>query len=265
MGEFEERVETELIRRGGPPLYRQLKGILARAMAEGVWKPGEMIPGEQALQRKYKLSRTTVRQALQELVTEGLVTRCRGRGTFVKRPARRLDIAARDGLTEELRAQCTTLDWRVLASARVPAPAEVAARLGLVRGGLVTRIERVHVADGQVIGLHLAHLSSALRGPFPSERLLSGDSLEFLRAAGVVVRGRVEARIEAILADEREVRRLGVDAGTPMLRINRALRGADGAVIATLVASYRGEHLHYDLTRGLQRTALSSSALREEQ
>ncbi|MGQ9629424.1 MAG: GntR family transcriptional regulator [bacterium] len=70
------------------PIYRQLKHILKDRIESGVLRPGDRIPTERELVQKYKIGRTTVRQAILELVNEGLLRRVRGRGTFVSVPPR---------------------------------------------------------------------------------------------------------------------------------------------------------------------------------
>ncbi len=72
------------------PLHAQLKGLIRRAIEEGYLKPGSRLPTELELCRQFGLSRTPVRQALQELAQDGFVVRVPGRGTFVaERPTRR--------------------------------------------------------------------------------------------------------------------------------------------------------------------------------
>lgn len=65
------------------PLYHQLKGIIKKKIEQGEWGPGDRIPTEHQLCESFAISRTPVRQALSELVNEGLLFRRRGRGTFV--------------------------------------------------------------------------------------------------------------------------------------------------------------------------------------
>ncbi len=65
------------------PAYFQLQEYLKKQIQDGVWLPGEKIPTEAELCESYNMSRTPVRQALKELVFEGLLTRTAGRGTFV--------------------------------------------------------------------------------------------------------------------------------------------------------------------------------------
>ena len=80
-------MSTTSIERESPiPLYYQLKQLLVERIKHNELQPGDIFPTEEQLQKKYQLSRTTVRQALKELEIEGLISRHRGRGTFVSRP-----------------------------------------------------------------------------------------------------------------------------------------------------------------------------------
>lgn len=68
------------------PLYFQLKEIIKDKIVEGVLEPGDLIPSERELSNRYDISRPTIRQALQELVNEGMLYREKGKGTFVAKP-----------------------------------------------------------------------------------------------------------------------------------------------------------------------------------
>lgn len=82
MGIRDERI-YKIDKEGPLPLYWQLKEILKRKIERGEFKPGDRIPTEDELCKRFAISRTPVRQALVELVNEGLLFRRRGRGTFV--------------------------------------------------------------------------------------------------------------------------------------------------------------------------------------
>ena len=96
------------------PLYCQLKQHLLDEIESGGWKPGELIPGDVELQRLYGVSRTTVRQALGELSSEGRVIRSRGRGTFVIEPKLSHGPEAGHTLNDSLREKGLSPGWRVL-------------------------------------------------------------------------------------------------------------------------------------------------------
>lgn len=89
------------------PAYYQLKQLLKQQIQHGDLKPGDQIPTEAELCEHYQLSRTPVRQALQELVFEGLLTRTPGRGTFVAVPA-----DSRAAATVTLRVVLSDERWR---------------------------------------------------------------------------------------------------------------------------------------------------------
>jgi len=80
-------------RTSGVPIYSQLKRALLRDIENGVYGPGAMIPPEVDLCRHFGVSRHTVRQALGELVQEGIIYRIPGKGTFVARPRPRANVA----------------------------------------------------------------------------------------------------------------------------------------------------------------------------
>ncbi len=78
--------ESEQIDRGGiVPLYHQLKELIKQRVTGQVWRQGQAIPSENELAATYDVSVGTVKKALAELVHEGVLTRRRGKGTFVTR------------------------------------------------------------------------------------------------------------------------------------------------------------------------------------
>ena len=82
-----------LDRSSAVPFYVQLKQTLQSEIQKGVYGPGELIPTEVELCKRYGISRHTVRQALSELVQEGIIYRVPGKGTFVARRRPRANIA----------------------------------------------------------------------------------------------------------------------------------------------------------------------------
>ena len=68
------------------PIYSQLKEMVREKIEAGIWPPGTLIPSERDFCEQFGISRMTVRQALGELVSEGMVVREKGKGTFVAQP-----------------------------------------------------------------------------------------------------------------------------------------------------------------------------------
>ncbi|MCZ7645577.1 MAG: GntR family transcriptional regulator [Planctomycetota bacterium] len=66
------------------PFYEQIKEMLREKITRGEYRADSAIPNERALAKQLSLSRMTVRRAIVELTQEGLLTRIRGKGTFVR-------------------------------------------------------------------------------------------------------------------------------------------------------------------------------------
>ncbi|MEA2289134.1 MAG: GntR family transcriptional regulator [Solirubrobacteraceae bacterium] len=108
----------ELDRSSFVPLYYQLQEVLKEQIESGVWKPGEALPSEPELARRFGVSRVVVRQALAILEDDRQIVRLKGRGTFVAEP--KLDARA-GGLSRLLTSRrppdvaIETLDVRLAA------------------------------------------------------------------------------------------------------------------------------------------------------
>jgi len=83
------------------PLYYQLEVNLRNRLASGEFAPGDSLPSEGELGRQYAVSRITVRQALETLKRDGLISRQRGRGTFVTERVQRLWTPKLTGALED--------------------------------------------------------------------------------------------------------------------------------------------------------------------
>jgi GntR family transcriptional regulator len=235
-----------MIERESPvPLYYQLRQLLAARMTTGEWRPGDMLPTEEQLQEQYGLSRTTVRQALKELEFEGLISRYRGRGTFVSRPKISHSPDPHFNLTAYLSEQGMRPGWRVISAGWVTATAEVAERLTVAAGSQVYQLRRLRLANDEPIGYHVAHVLPALGKAVKNDRLNQGGSLDYLRATGRLNESYANRTIEAILASEETARQLNIAKGSPILMIRRQVFNLDGIAVEDMRAMYRGDRFQY--------------------
>lgn len=240
-----EGMMATIERESPTPLYHQLKELLAERIARGEWQPGDMLPTEEQLQEQYEISRTTVRQALKELEVEGLISRQRGRGTFVSRPKLSHSAEPHFRLTDTLRQQGVRPGWKVVSAEWIPASAEIADRLELQVGTPVFELRRLRLANDEAIGYHVAYASPALATAIDSERLESGGSLGYLSAQKILDGSYADRVLEAVPATEEVAKRLGVEVGTPMFLIRRQVFDRQGQAIELLRAVYRGDRLQY--------------------
>ncbi len=236
------------IKRDSPiPLYFQLRSLLSERIVSGEWQPGDMLPTEEQLQEQYALSRTTVRQALKELEIEGLITRFRGRGTFVAKPKYSHSPEPHFSLTDMLLQQGATPGWRVLSSGTAPAPEDVAERLQVEPDTPLFFLQRLRLADGEPIGYHMAYVSPVVSTAVDDSKLAEGGSLHYLSGADLLKGSYADRVIEAIAASEHVAHLLQIDVGSPLLLIRRLVMAETGTPLEDLRAMYRGDRFQYHI------------------
>ena len=121
------------------PLYERVESVLAGDIADGSLPPETQLP-EEGLVERFKVSRTPVRKAIQNLVERGLVEVRRGRGTFVTQPKITQELTDLTGFVEDMQALGRTPTARSLDKRVVPADEAVAHHLALAYGTLVVRL-----------------------------------------------------------------------------------------------------------------------------
>ncbi len=230
------------------PKYYRLKRHLLEITE--TLAPGSPVPPERTLALDFDTSRTTVRQALQELVVEGRLERIQGKGTFVAKPkvAQALQLTS---YTEDMRAQGLEPTSRLLEIGYVPASDELAGRLDIRAGGRVLRIQRLRLASGEPMAIETTHLS-ARRFPGLRSHLAKYTSLyNALAEVYDVHLAEAEETIETALAAPHEAELLDTDVGLPLLLLSRHSRDNEGNPVEWVKSVYRGDR--YKFVARLQR------------
>jgi GntR family transcriptional regulator, nutrient-sensing system regulator len=232
------------------PKYYQVKKQLLDLTAS--MQPGSPVPPERELAKSYGTSRTTVRQALAELVIEGRLLRMQGKGTFVAKPkvAQPLELAS---YTEGLREHGLHPQTKILEIGYVTADDHLAGLLGIRPGARTLRVHRLRLADGEPMSIDTSHLP-AKRFPGLRRQLERHSSLyETLRTYYDIQLTEAEETIETVLADPHDARLLGVDPGLPLLLLSRHAIDSTGQPVEWAQSWYRGDRYKF-ITR-LIRTA----------
>lgn len=234
------------------PLYQQLYELLEARIRSGEWKPGDMIPPETELISRYEVSRITVRKVLDMLVSEGLLVRQRGRGSFVAQAKLEHGTTRIVSFTDDMRQRGLTPGTRIIFMGLVPAPRPIAEALSVAEGEELARIDRLRLADGVPMCVEESFLIHRYL-PGILQHDLAGNSLREIKQASYGIRwSRARQTIQAVPAAAEIARLLSIKTGAPLLYFERVTYSQDAVAVEYLKIYYRADRyiIHNELVGG---------------
>ncbi len=235
------------------PLYAQVEAILATGIADGAFPPGSRLPNEDELVERYTVSRTTIRQTIQNLIRRGLVEIRRGKGTFVTQPKFTQELTELSGFVEDMKALGRHASARVLDKQLVPANESVARQLAIPTGAPVVRIQRVRLADHSPLSFDETYLPQEIGEKIIENDLETEPIFSLLEQKYKIPLVEAEYRLEAVAADIAVARALCIGAGSPIFLIERTSYRAGHQPIDYEKLYYRGDQVRF-VTRLARRT-----------
>lgn len=227
------------------PRYHQVYVALRGWITDGRFAPGDRVPAEPELCEAFRVSRITVRRAIDELEAEGLLTRRQGSGTFVAErvppPPVAMDLSQMSARVANLGR---TTQVAELKAAWVRADPATVAALELEPGARVHKSSRVRVRDGERLGLVTAWLREDVGRCIRARDLRRHTVLELIERAGVRV-DSAEQSIGASLAGIETARALEIAVGVPLVRIERVVREAGRRPVERVEALWRADSYQY--------------------
>ncbi len=230
-----------------PSKSHRLYLLLKERITSGGLPPGARLPGEPDLAAMHKVSRITVRRALDALAGEGLIRRQAGAGTFVVgRDGPHLIVSDLANLIAHIHEMGRSTTVKLLGfEYRMPEP-DVAQALGLAEGEEVQASVRVRLVDGSAFS-HLTAFVPARIGKTYTEGELAAQPLaSLLERSGVVVE-RASQTIGATAAGPDVAEALGVGIGSALLAVTRVVQDRDGRGVEFLRALYRPDRYRFQM------------------
>jgi GntR family transcriptional regulator len=224
------------------PKYDRLKDAVLATIESAA--PGTPLPPERELCAQYGVSRTTVRQSLQELELEGYIIRHQGRGTFVAR--RKVSLALQMvSFTEDMRRRGLRPSSQLLRAEEVEPSGEVAGYLGLPPSGKALRLERLRLADEEPMALAVTYLP-AQRVKRLAALLHDEASLYAILAQNYgIVPTEAQESFESVLASPENAELLGTQPGSALTLLTRRSWDGDGVPVEFARSYYRGDRYRF--------------------
>jgi len=222
---------SSVISRTRTPRYHQIAQHLRRRIGAGDFAPGERLANQRGLAREFGVTLMTLRQALELLERDGLITRRHGLGTFVASPSVDYDILHLNTFAGDLLAQGERVATRFLRSHFAAADRWVARELRLGRGARAFVLERLRLVDGHPMSFQASYLPASI-GEDVAKLDLAVTPLRHALAfkLGLEITAAQET-VSAVHLDARAARELGCRPGAAAFRSDRVSVGPDGTPI----------------------------------
>lgn len=227
-------ISPSLYRAPGTSLHRQLYLVVRDQILQHVWPPGTALPTEESLCQTFNVSRITVRRALADLVTDKLVERRHGLGTFVLGQVTPSRPQATLSFIGELRESVADTKVQVIEFERSVAPRTVATLLQLAPEEIALHAVRLrHISDTPLM-LTDAWIPQRFGKKVTKAALQKHPLYEILMAQGVQF-GRVVQEFSCEAADPRRASLLQTEVGAPLIRFVRLIHDAESRPVQYIV------------------------------
>jgi GntR family transcriptional regulator len=228
------------------PFHYQLRELLKGEIADGRWQVGDRLPSERELCDTFNLSRTTVREAIDALVDEGLLRRERGRGTFVAEP-KILEglLQTPTGFTDSMIAQGYNVITKVLRMEIGNAPTTVARELRLRPDEPVTIIDRLRYILGEPILLVTSYVPVKFVPRLVDDDLENNSLYQLLASKYNLLPVTAKRYMESVAANELEAKLLDIRTGSPLMLIESTAYTEDGTPMEYFKARHRGDRTRF--------------------
>ena len=204
------------------PLYEQIKRMLTQSLIDGEWRAGEMIPSEMELAARFKVSQGTVRKAIDELVSENILMRRQGKGTYVNTHNEKGMQLRFLRLTDESGKKAFPKN-ELLSCTRGKANAKIAKALNIKAGASIIEIKRLLGFEGRPLILDHIIVPSAEFSGLGAKQIeeYKGSLYRMYEQEYDIRMVRAVEDIRAVGADEEAADALNLEEGAPLLRIER--------------------------------------------
>jgi GntR family transcriptional regulator len=227
------------------PRYAQLADLFRGRIVRGIWAPGSALPTIEQLTREFDVARVTVRQAINLLAREGLVSPERGRGTYVntvpeRAPALRLGMTLRDlaDVYRHDKPQLTLIEQASAMPRLEAADGKAAPSYHFMR--------RVHSRDGERYCVISIFIDQRIFKTAPQRFRRETVIPVLLEIPGVKI-ARANQTLAIGTADMEVAQHLGVAVNTPVAEVRRVCTAPDGTVIYLGEVTYRGDYIRLEM------------------
>jgi len=224
------------------PIYFQLE-MEIKEIVKGL-NPGDPISSEREFSEKYDISRMTVRQAINNLVNEGILVRKRGKGTFVAEQKVEQPLSGLTSFSEDMRSRGLKPLTKILSFQQINSDKSIAAKLKIAEGVPVYEVSRLRLADESPMALEISYLPANIITDL-TEDTVYASLYEYIENELNLQISHATQTLESSLAQKSECSILQIEEGDPVLLIERFSYLQNGEAFEYVKSIYRGDRYKF--------------------
>lgn len=226
-------------------LYYQLKEILVEKIKSNAWELSSKIPTERELCDLYKVSRITVRQALEQLEKEGFLYRKQGKGTFVTAPKIEQRLSKFYSFSEEIRNMGYTPDTKIL-EFKITESDELVAKHFNEKGLPVYCIKRLRLANQEPFAVETSYIPRDLCPGLTADEVAAKGLYNTMKIKFSLTPNQAVETFEAVLINPHDAHYLHVGKNAPGLLLQRTTYAND-RIVEFCDGIIRGDRYKYQV------------------
>lgn len=230
------------------PIYYQLEEEIKSMILHQQLKPGDLLPSEREYAEKYAISRMTVRQAISNLVKEGLIYRQKGKGTFVADKKFEQDLSGLTSFSEDMRSRGLVPSNQLIEFDFISGDEQLASILNITPSEKICKIKRVRLANEEPVALETVYTPQKVIGDL-SYHDFTESFYDYVEKNLHFKIGFGHQTIEAALATDEETTYLHIQQGSPVLVMQRTtyLQDEQQTPIEYVTSTYRADKYKFKM------------------
>jgi len=210
-------------------LYIQLMRIFLEEISTGKWRLEEKIPSEDELCKKYHVSKITVRQAINNLSSDGYLMKIQGKGTFVTSAIPVVGLAMKTRFTEEMFGQEVQLTKELLIKGITEPPTEVKAYLKT--DDRIYQFLCRRMANSNPAYLDESYVPYSMLPGIEGVDIINSSFYSVLQEKAIMKVFKMIQTVEILNVDGISANYLDIQAGVPVLAVHRLLLSSDSTPV----------------------------------
>ena len=228
------------------PLYCQLAEVIINEIETKGLEENDRFPAEREYCEKYKLSRATVRQAIDYLEKKGYIYKIQGSGTFVSSRRLKQKLLKFYSFTEEMKKQGKIPESKILSFKTIEADDKISKELNLSKKEKVFELVRIRLADGEKVMYEKTYLPYKKFLDLSKKDLLTSPLYDILQSRYRLTFTKAIERFSVGVSDAHVSDMLSISCGTPIINLQRwTYTGIE--IIEYTISSVRGDKFEFEV------------------